>query len=57
MKINIGTNQGNIVGVEIDKQFNDITFEDIMKIAKQRFPKADHIMILGWTPHKSNSNH
>lgn len=54
MKINIGTNKGNIVGIEIDKEWKDITMKDIKLLAKEKFgeiPKVIH----GWVPHNSKA--
>jgi hypothetical protein len=52
MKINIGTNKKNIVGVEINKRFNDIKYEDILEIVKKEFGTTKNINIHGWCKHK-----
>ena len=49
--INIGTSKGNIVGHKIDKEFSDITHDDIRAIVEKKRCGAD---IWGWclTPKK-----
>ena len=42
--INIGTDKGNITGVEIDKPFADITYKDIKAI-------IEDIKGVGWLTH------
>lgn len=49
MKINIGTESGNIVGVEIDKKFEDIVYNDIREIVNDYFG-VHHGSIIGWCP-------
>jgi hypothetical protein len=46
--INIGTNKNNITNVKIDKPFNEITFQDVVKIVKETFPEMKGINIHGW---------
>ena len=46
--INIGTNKKNIVGVEIDKPFKDITIKDIYQIIKDKLGEQKNLMIFGW---------
>jgi len=49
MKINIGTTKGNIVGFEIDKEFDDIRYsEDIHPVIVNRF--GTDVGIIGWAP-------
>lgn len=48
-RINIGTNHGNLPGIEISKPFEDLTGSDVLEIAKQ-FIKKRPITIYGWAP-------
>ena len=50
MKINIGTNKGNLVGVEVDKDFNYITMADIIPLVTQKFGELPPL-IYGWAPY------
>ncbi len=46
--INIGTSLGNIVGIKIDKPFDDINYtDDIVPIIKKRFPNKGY-SVHGW---------
>ena len=45
--INIGTNKGNIVGVEIDKHFKEIGYQDVLKVAKKHFGEIE-FKVYGW---------
>lgn len=36
--INIGTTKKNITNVEIDKKYDDITYQDIVEIVRRAFP-------------------
>lgn len=47
MKINIGTNKGNIQGFEIDKPFEDICWSDLRDAAQAKYPGCSPI---GWAP-------
>ena len=47
-KINIGTTRGNIVGVEIDKPFKDITLKDIHAKVIEKFGTTQAICVHGW---------
>lgn len=53
--INIGTDRGNICGVEIDKAFKEITYQDISKVAKERFGDEKGFRIEGWCVSKKHS--
>ena len=46
--INIGTNKKNIVGVEINKPFEDITFKDIQNIVAEKLGEGHGLTIQGW---------
>ena len=46
--INIGTNKKNIIGVEIDKKFNDIQYDDIVDIVREKFGDMKGVNIQGW---------
>ena len=46
--INIGTSRGNMVGIEIDKPFNEIRYADILKIVTEKFKDANGARIDGW---------
>ncbi len=46
--INIGTDTKNIVGVEIDKPFNEIGIKDIWKIVEDKFGSRHKINVQGW---------
>jgi len=46
--INIGTDKKNIVGVEIDKPFDEIGIEDIWKIVEAKFGSRHKIHVHGW---------
>ena len=47
--INIAlTNAINLVGVEIDKPFNEITYTDIKEIVNTRLGNTDGVSIQGW---------
>ena len=50
MKINIGTSLGNIVGVEIDKKFEELTYDDIRPFVIERFGNKK-LSVYGWAPH------
>lgn len=50
--INIGTSQGNITNVEFDKPFNEIGYNEVREIARQKYPKG-RLSIIGWAPSKS----
>lgn len=47
-KINIGTNKKNIVGVEFNKKFEDITIQDIYDVCLKEFGNINKLMIIGW---------
>ena len=46
-RINIGTNIRNIVRYRTDKKFKDLTFSDVLEIAKQEL-KTTNVLIYGW---------
>jgi len=46
--INIGTNKKNIIGVEIDKKFNDIQYDDIVHIVREKLGDMKGVIIQGW---------
>ena len=46
--INIGTNKKNITGVEIDKPFKDIVYQDIVAIVRKTYPDMKGVNIQGW---------
>jgi len=46
--INIGTNKKNITGVEIDKPFKDIAYQDIVSIIRKIYPDMKGVNIQGW---------
>lgn len=46
--INIGTSLGNIVGVEIDKDFNLIEYSDITNIVIAKFGTNKKFSVFGW---------
>jgi hypothetical protein len=46
--INIGTNKKNIVGVEFDKPFIEITGRDILDEAKKHFKPSESYRVQGW---------
>jgi hypothetical protein len=46
--INIGTNKKNIVGVEIDKPFDEISYADIKQIVEEKYGIPNTIQIQGW---------
>jgi hypothetical protein len=46
--INIGTNEKNIVGVSINKKFDDITYKDIQNIVLNELKTLENITIHGW---------
>lgn len=46
--INIGTNKKNITGVEIDKPFKDIEYQDIVAIVRKTYPDMKGVNIQGW---------
>ena len=57
--INIGTNKKNITGVEIDKKFNDIQYDDIVHIVREKLGDMKGVIIQGWcdvTYTKSSKN-
>lgn len=47
-KINIATNIKNIVGIEIEKPFEEIRFQDVVSLVKATFPDEKRIAVLGW---------
>ena len=54
-RINIGCNKGNIIGVEINKKFNDIKYEDILEIVRKE-RGTENILIYGWCKVKKEIN-
>lgn len=48
MKINIGTNKKNFIGVEIDKPFEEITCSDVLQAIPEKYRQDSSLMILGW---------
>ncbi len=46
--INIGTNKKNITGIEIDKPFKEIQYQDIVAIVRKIYPDIQGINIQGW---------
>ena len=46
--INIGTDKGSILGIEVEKCFNDITLSDIIEIATIAFDSIDELNIQSW---------
>lgn len=53
--INIGTDRGNITGVELDRYFEDLKFSEIKAIAAEQF--GEEVAIQGWadvTPKRVN---
>ena len=61
-KINIGTDHGNLVGIEVDKPFDEISQSDVRKIINEHFTyegKVVPVHIYGWadvTPIEVESN-
>lgn len=49
MKINIGTELGNIVGVEINKTFEEIEYGDIRPIVREVYGDCQNA-VYGWAP-------
>lgn len=47
-KINIGTTKKNLVGVTINKSFDNINYNDIKNIVLKEFGTLDKINIIGW---------
>jgi len=45
--INIGTNQGNLQEVEVNKPFEDIKYREVFDIARKKFPEGN-LLIHGW---------
>lgn len=52
--INIGTSLGNIVGVEINKTFDSIKYDDIKKIVVDKFGANKKFNVFGWALSYSN---
>jgi len=50
MKINIGTTRGNIVGVEVDKDFEEITYDDIIPFIIEQYGSMKVVAVIGWAP-------
>lgn len=44
--INIGTNKGNLQGIEFDKPFEEITYEDVRAIVRRKI--GEWAKIDGW---------
>ena len=55
--INVGTNYGNITNLVIEKEFDEITCDDLISTAKVLFQKKD-VQIIGWalTKEENKSN-
>lgn len=48
MKINIGTSKGNIVGVETNKPYKDLTYSDVCQLIPESYKKDGLISVYGW---------
>lgn len=46
--VNIGTDKKNIVGVIFEKPFQDITYQDIIKVVRDRLGTSGKYNIHGW---------
>lgn len=53
--INIGTNKKNIVGVEFDKPFKEITSKDIFKVVRTTYP-GEPVQVHGWCDVTNKTN-
>jgi hypothetical protein len=47
-KINIGTNKKNFQGVVVDKDFDDITIDDVREIVRAELGDVKGLMVFGW---------
>ena len=54
MKINIGTTKGNLVGVEVNKNWKEIKLNDLIPIVQQKL--GNEASIIGWAPHYPKHN-
>ena len=54
-RVNIGTNKGNIVNHDMKKPYNQITFADIVLVAKSKFGDGN-IHIHGWAQNFNRIN-